>query len=1259
MAAELEAALQKIRPHKTSSVAHQKAPATLLGAVETTFKEQNTERSPTAYFAALLTTLDSTVQKERAGQFSLAEGDLLPAELYLLALVAPHVPPPVLRTNLDTVLSLTAVLWPSLIPHAPPLRSQLSMYNAVLLALDRSQLEIPTVRQSFATILQLVGDSRPKVRRKAADLVRDVLESPPSPLVQHPYTESVAEWSLKTLAGVNAGGVGKQKGKKSEADPTSVGIHILSFLRPVLPSLPSSCLPQITNSLLSLPRLGNPFLSQSAYLVLSQLLSSTLNPEDPFPRNVNAQISQILKVIISSPPVKTDNALLPSWLQVVGNVVLVYSSSDNEACALEVPHVWKVIFAYLESKDSAVRRETAATLDSVAQGISHAMIESAVQAVDSSTSLTQIVQQVTKALDALPFARAIPEVLSVVSTLIKALRYRPGGRASPTAAELLLLPLIQTIGDLRVKKGFEHKEAADNVLRTAMSVVGPEALLSALPLNLEPADRASGMEPRAFLLPLLTVQHPSPLQHFVSYFVPLTEGMFNLQQNAETEGRGSEAKMWSVLVSQIWNGLPEYCRNSPNLQEALTPQLAQMLSQLLYNQPELRPAVLKALIIVVQSNVSLCSPTGDTSDSLSKDGDVITVEEAAQNVEFIRSQAESWLAVLFNVFSSVDKGGNNLVGDAIGVWASVTKPEDIAKTCRKVGGLFKTNLEKGALSAQPSNDQHSVIATTQDILVLLLPYYPAGEAKALFNLCLSTDVLTNKDNGVQKRGYKLLYKLVESGKVDVNSESTLAVLEEVADETAAAAKRDRLTLIKTLITHLSSTSLHVIPSLIPEAVLGTKEPSEKARTAAFELIVEMGNKMSQGGIVKRSKLNGMDDDSPSEATASIEEYLTMVAGGLAGATPHMISATVTAISRLVFEFKDTIPPPMLSEIFTTLLVFLTSTNREIVKSTLGFIKLAIHTLPVDLMHPHLKQLVTALLGWSHDHKNHFKDKVRHVFERMIRRFGWEDVYASAGEDEASKFLLNIKKRKDRAKRKKAQDNNDESDEEAKPKVATGNAFEDVLYGSESEGDKSDDEHKGTRRPEVQKRSKQTGARLRIDDDEPMDLLHGVNTRLTTGQGNTRRKPGQDASKFKTDEESGKMVIDNDSDSDDNEDRAKVKPSEDVAGAAYYESLTSADGFTRGPNGRIKFNKDTKKRRRENDQAGSDVEMADATPTTTAAGHKKAKRDTVVKLGREFKAKKAGGDVKKGGVDPYAYLPLGQAAKKKGKGHERIAVIGKR
>lgn len=37
--------------------------------------------------------------------------------------------------------------------------------------------------------------------------------------------------------------------------------------------------------------------------------------------------------------------------------------------------------------------------------------------------------------------------------------------------------------------------------------------------------------------------------------------------------------------------------------------------------------------------------------------------------------------------------------------------------------------------------------------------------------------------------------------------------------------------------------------------------------------------------------------------------------------------------------------------------------------------------------------------------------------------------------------------------------------------------------------------------------------------------------------------------------------------------------------------------------------------------------------------------------------KAGGDVKKGNIDPYAYLPLSQAAKRKGR--DRIGIAGKR
>jgi ribosomal RNA-processing protein 12 len=131
------------------------------------------------------------------------------------------------------------------------------------------------------------------------------------------------------------------------------------------------------------------------------------------------------------------------------------------------------------------------------------------------------------------------------------------------------------------------------------------------------------------------------------------------------------------------------------------------------------------------------------------------------------------------------------------------------------------------------------------------------------------------------------------------------------------------------------------------------------------------------------------------------------------------------------SFLDTISTKMHNEILSTMLVFLTSANREIVKSVLGFVKLVVHTLPIEFLRPHLKDLVPALLNWSHDHKNHFKLKVRHIFERMLRRFSWDEVYGCAGEEEAVKVLVNIKKRKDRAKRKKASRAGEEAEDEVR------------------------------------------------------------------------------------------------------------------------------------------------------------------------------------------------------------------------------------
>jgi len=84
--------------------------------------------------------------------------------------------------------------------------------------------------------------------------------------------------------------------------------------------------------------------------------------------------------------------------------------------------------------------------------------------------------------------------------------------------------------------------------------------------------------------------------------------------------------------------------------------------------------------------------------------------------------------------------------------------------------------------------------------------------------------------------------------------------------------QDRLHLLALLVNMLPNTSLHLLPSLIPEGVLGTKEPSEKARLGAFDLIVTMGKKMKEGGVVKRNLLEGMDEDDATESASLVSEF---------------------------------------------------------------------------------------------------------------------------------------------------------------------------------------------------------------------------------------------------------------------------------------------------------------------------------------------------------------------------------------------------
>ncbi|CAE7160736.1 unnamed protein product [Rhizoctonia solani] len=857
---------------------------------------------------------------------------------------------------------------------------------------------------------------------------------------------------------------------------------------------------------------------------------------------------------------------------------------------------------------------------------------------------------------------ALGNVLSVVEGTIDVLGTNPevGG---PTPAVTLAPSLVKAVGKLRGAQGFVWREKADGVIGAAIRAMGPAPFLEILPMNLIPDKDAPNRDGRAYLLPLLAanlVPRTADIRHFVSHFVPLSEKLFELQSATDKEG---ERKIWEVCINQVWNCFRGYCTGLAGLKEGLSTPFLQLLTNLLYSQPTLRVSILHGVRALVASNRSI--PADEIHYNYAERSC------AEENLVFLASLAGNMLSVLFNVFGSVESNDRGLVGEVISLWLGLADAKELSATFKKVSTMLTQNLKGPA--ATP------LAHTSLDLLILLVPHLSSTDGTKLFTTTFADNVISNADGTVQKKAYRILARLVERGVVsglqegsgkNAKVESVLSRCAEITSSANVSAKRDRVQLLSALIPLIPDESLHIIPSLLPEAVLSTKEVSEKTRNGAFDLVVAMGKRMERGGTVDRAKVDGMEveqeGDEPANVKANVEEYVTMVAAGLVGATPHMISATITALSRLTFEFKDTLSTNMLSELITTVVVFVSSANREIVKSALGFAKVSVISLPTGVVIPHLESLVSALLGWSHDHKNHFKTKVLHILERMGRRFGWEALETAAGTHERAGVVTHLRKKKDRAKRKKEKQNDQESDaEDAPARVATGDAFEDVLYGSDSDSSDADSEAE-SKPTEGQKRKDKTkpgskaqkaGMRIRLDNDEPMDLLHGSATRLTTSNviSARRRQPGHDASKFKTDSSTGRMIVEESSDEE------GADQADDVAGGAYREMLTSTDGQTRDANGKVRFAKDTKKRRAAEREADDDVEMADGTETGLAKeSPKKKNKRNVVKVGAEFKAKNAGGDVKKTGQqDPYAYLPLGSLNKKKGRQGPRISITGRR
>ncbi|CAG8979158.1 hypothetical protein HYALB_00000292 [Hymenoscyphus albidus] len=1166
----LEEKLDKIRSPKLQS---QKQTQVVLAAVGETLKEQKTDPSPTGYFAALLALLRQAVSTTAVNK------ELATSVVYLLDVVTPYAPQPLLRSKFSQILVNLAPALTYADADAPLLRPSIGCLESLLIAQDSAAWELSYTeigpRRAIAGLLTLAVDHRPKIRKRAQEAIANVLKNPPpSPALDHPASDMCAESALKSLTDLASSANQAKKQKKAGASENEPGlIHALQLIKTVAAASrgwPSKKIEALCEVLLAISKSSNEYMAMAAFEIFEIIFEGMAKETS------SSKLPRLLEVISELHPSQNDSQLLPPWIAVISRGYDVSAQIEPGETFAKLPELFNMISLFLASSSHNIRVSASECLISfMANCIPNSVL------LDPSIYDEKVLAKLSKAAAALlsvKYQAAWMETFNVLGAMFDGLRWR---------ADPIMVDVVRTLGELRGNDSFTGKKEADEIIGKAIRAMGPESVLNILPLNL--AKPVPGQPGRAWLLPVLREYVSNTnLAHFRSEFVPLSEMMFQrVIDNGDAE-KTMEIKIFETLVQQIWALLPGYCDLPLDLTESFDQTFAELASNLLYKQVELRLDICRALQALVDTSKSILAIEGDEDLVLQSR---VSKAVARKNIDHLGGFASNMLAVLFNVYSQTLPQYRGYILQCINSYLSIAPTQEIMDTFERVTTMLQSSLAEAGVQTQAEKQKQKeqnaadkmppMSHTLMDLVITIAIYLPRGSFSTLFNIA-ALIIIMDSDPQLQKKAYKLIPRLAESPMgqqaLAERSSELQQLLLNSAEKVSAPARKDRLAAISTLIPFLPDDSLHFIPSILSEVVISCKEVNEKARTTAFDLLILMGEKIvaASGATIDTSKVPNMPADAP-KVTANLVEYFTMVSAGLAGGASHMVSASITALTRILYHFRATLDSATLAELVETMDIFLTHKNREIVRSVLGFVKVCVISLSQELMLPRLQTLIPNLMIWSHEHKAHFKAKVKHILERMIRRFGADFVNKYCPEEDR-KLIANIRKTRERNKRHKEAakaEGAEGSDEDGgaangKRKGHFESEYDEAVYGSDDESDGSDVSDNEVLGKKKTRAAKKTGnTYIHEDEDEPLDLLdRKALANISSTKPLKQRTPARTKPKVDLD---GKLLFGGDSDDDAMVLDTPAGGDEDEGGVgAYVKAIKGRDAVQRGRGGRLKF-----------------------------------------------------------------------------------------
>ncbi|XP_065071238.1 RRP12-like protein [Rhopilema esculentum] len=1096
----------------------------VLAAVTEVIRANGGKETETEYFAALLVALQGTKDEPSIASI-----------IFLLNLVIKRLPQAVIQHKFAEVSKILVETLGNQVDteKTSVLKNLISCLSTLLRNQDGGIWQDQSTRQLFQSILSFTVSAKAKVRKTAQTEIASLVKLNLANKKSHITSTLVTKFCLQHLQETGLG-------------PMTSSLHILNLLKIVLPALASENLKALSEAVMNLMKTSNTVTKLNCLQTLDSLFSAH-PPEENLPVWLNGKM---ISALYDFQPSINDVNIAGAWLKAMLSAYENLSIVGEKECLASLPRIFASVMTFILS-DSRVTVSYAAE---TAKGLVEKCMVPSRDLMESDTddkglsSFQSIFRQIEHGLK-YKYQPAWNVVIDLITLFFKEF-----GRKFHKN----MIKCLVNLCELHNNEDFPLLKEVEKSVSQAFRSMGPKVVLSAIPLKLVREDKKCDF-PRAWMLSLIKDNiEGAELQFFISHFLPTLAHLREREASSMEAGLVLEATIYSTLQQQVWSLLPGFFNKPIDLKESFK-NIARILGKALVDEPKLR-------LVILQSIRAAVTKAANTDEEVNE----------------LRKFSKNYLPILFNLYLTESEAGNEHLSlpvlETIKTYVKISDEPLITVFVENAHGKLK---EEGC----PQKKRQALL----DLLIAMVAYSSEDCISKVYNTAIS--LIQSVEVSEQKKAYRILEEICD-GRSEACQRFALKKLDDMKERlftsmsaTAPSSKAPRLRCLTGIIKMLKAEKKDFLMSILPEVILCTKANNEKAREAAFNLVVEIGNSTIYHG-----------DKSKEE---SVSEYIELVMAGLA-ASSHMISATLISLGKISSVYREFLEPNIVQKLLLSSVGLLRSKDREVQKSALALSKALVTLLDHEELLSNVRVMVKNLFDGKRGDKNILRTQTKFILEKLIKKLGYKTV-VSVTPAEHQKFITAINKGLEK-KRQASQDKKE------------------MLYSKRRKGTKQEESSDLSSDEENQqfestRKTKKSESWIMEQGHEVVDLLDNKVASKISGTEPRAGKRKPDGG-FAT--QDGKLVI--------NEMETSEPPAEYIP---------------------IHEDKQPTPRKRPFKNSNDNEENTGYQPGGIGihrAGTKQARKleasQTQDSFGSEYKAKKAGGDMKvRGKPDPFTYIPL--------------------